>query len=77
MEGALHLDVNDSISPAILPPRHDPVILKGRLKEVLAHLGKATDVIKPMVGVSSLIVTEKPNGKLCASTLNNSTKPLK
>ena len=45
MEGALHLEVDESASPSIMPPRHVPLTLKERLKEELAHLETA-NVIK-------------------------------
>ena len=41
MEGALHLEVDESGSPSIMPPRHVPLTLK----EDLARLEKPT-VIK-------------------------------
>ena len=67
MEGALHLEVDESASPSIMPPRRVPLTLKERLKEELACLERA-NVIKreeePTDWVSSLVVTEKPNGKL-------------
>ena len=67
MDGALHLEVDESASLSIMPPRRVPLALKERLKEELACLEKA-NVIKreeePTDWVSSLVVTEKPNGKL-------------
>ena len=67
MEGALHLEVDESASPSIMPPRRVPLALKERLKEELARLEKANVIKKeeePTDWVSSLVVTEKPNGKL-------------
>ena len=67
MEGALHLEVDESALPSIMPPRRVPLALKKRLKEELAHLEKASVIKKeeePTDWVSSLVVTEKPNGKL-------------
>ena len=62
MEGALHPEVDESASPSIMP-----LTLNERLKEELARLERAY-VIKreeePTDWVSSLVVTEKPNGKL-------------
>ena len=66
MEGALHLEVDESASPSIMPPRRVPLAMKERLKEELARLRKA-NVIKreePTDWVSSLVVTEKLNRKL-------------
>ena len=67
MEGALHLEVDESALPSIMPPRCVPLALKKRLKEELACLEKASVIKKeeePTDWVSSLVVTEKPNGKL-------------
>ena len=30
MEGKLHLEVDDSVSPVVMPPRRVPVALKGK-----------------------------------------------
>ena len=61
MEGALHLEVDESASPSTMPPRRVPVALKERLKEELARLEKA-NVIKreeePRDWVSSLVVRD-------------------
>ena len=67
MEGALHLEVDKTVAPAIMPPRRVPLTLKNRLKDALTRLEKASVIIKeeePTDWVSSLVVTEKPNGKL-------------
>ena len=67
MEGTLHLEVDGSALPSIMPPRRVPLALKKRLKEELARLEKASVINKeedPTDWVSSLVVTEKPNGKL-------------
>ena len=45
MEGALHLEVDESASPSTMPPHHVPLTLKERLKEELARL-EAANVIK-------------------------------
>jgi len=70
MEGALHLEVAESALPSTMPPRRVPLTLKERLKEELARLEKA-NVIKreeePTDWVSSLVITEKLNGKLIKS----------
>ena len=71
MEGALHLEVNESASPSIMPPRRVPLTLNKRLKEELARLETA-NVIKreeePTDWVFSFVVTEKTNGKLRVCT---------
>ena len=83
MEGALHLKVDESVSPSIMPPRRVPLALKERMKEELARLEKANVIKKEEEQtdwVSSLVVTEKPNGKLrvCIDPqhLNKTLKPL-
>ena len=67
MEGTLRLEVDKSVAPSIMPPRRVPLSLKERLKQELTRLERA-NVIKreeePTDWVSSLVVTEKPNGKL-------------
>ena len=66
MEGALHLELDESASPSIMPPCRVPLTLKERLKGELARL-ETDNVIKrekePKDWVSSLVVTEKPHGK--------------
>ena len=83
MEGALHLEVDESALPSIMPPRRLPLTLKKRLKEELAPLEKASVIKKeedPTDWVSSLVVTEKPIGKLrvciCPQHLSPQEKPL-
>ena len=46
MEGALHLEVDESALPSIMPPRRLPLALKKRLKEELARLEKASVIKK-------------------------------
>ena len=46
MEGALHLEVDESALPSIMPPRRVPLALKKRLKEELARLEKASVIKK-------------------------------
>ncbi|XP_022791986.1 uncharacterized protein LOC111331190 [Stylophora pistillata] len=67
MEGALHLEVDMTVAPAIMPPHRVPLTLKDRLKDELTRLEKASVIVKedePTDWVSSLVVTEKPNGRL-------------
>ena len=68
MEGALHLEVDESALPSIMPPLRVPLALKKkRLEEELARLEEASVIKKeeePTDWVSSLVVAEKPNGKL-------------
>ena len=67
MEGKLHLEVDDSVSPVVMPPRRVPVALKGKFKEELDRLidvGVLTKVEEPTKWVSSAVVTAKSNGKV-------------
>ena len=67
MEGKLHLEVNDSVSPVVMPPRRVPVALKEKFKEEIDRLvdvGVLTKVEEPTKWVSSSVVTAKPNGKV-------------
>lgn len=67
--GKLHLEVDDKVTPVVIPPRHAPVtIIKVRLKKELDHL-ETLEVIRreldePTEWVSSMVVTRKPNGKV-------------
>ena len=67
MEGVLHLEVDESASPSIMPPHCVPLTLRKQLKEELAP-PKSANVItreeKPTDWLSSLDETEKPNSKL-------------
>ena len=38
MKGKLLLEVNDTVSPVVMPPRRVPVALKGKFKEEIDHL---------------------------------------
>ena len=67
MEGKLHVEVDERVTLEIMPPRRVPLSLKDRLKQELTRLEKEHVIIKeeePTDWVSSLVVTEKPNGKL-------------
>ena len=67
MEGKLHLEVNESVPPVIMPPRRVPVALKGKFKEeidCLVSVGVLEKVEEPTKWVSSAVVTAKPNGKV-------------
>ena len=46
MEGTLHLEVDTTVAPAIMPPRRVPLTLKDRLKGELTCLEKASVIIK-------------------------------
>ena len=61
MEGKLYLEVDDSVSPVVMPPRRVPVALKVKFKEELDRL---IDVEESTKWVSSEVVTAKSNGKV-------------
>ena len=66
MEGKLHLEVEQRVTPEIMPPRCVPLSLKDRVKQELTPLEKEHVIIKeevPKDWLSSLVVTEKPNGR--------------
>ena len=46
MEGALHLEVDSTVAPAVMPPRRVPLTLKDKLKDELTRLEKASVIIK-------------------------------
>ena len=67
MEGKLDLEVDDSVSPVVMPPRRVPVALKGKFKEEIDRLidvGVLAKVEEPTKWVPSAVVTAKPNGKV-------------
>jgi hypothetical protein len=67
MDGKLHLEVDSSAQPVIMPPRRVPIAVKGKLKDELKRLEDMGVIAKqeaPTLWVSSLVVTEKSNGQL-------------
>lgn len=67
MEGKLHLEVDESVLPVVMPPRRVPVALKEKLKEEINRLidaGVLEKVDEPTKWVSGVVVTAKPNGKV-------------
>ena len=67
MDGRLHLELNESVSPVKMPPRRVPVALKGKFKEEIDRLvsvGVLEKVEEPTKWVSSAVVTAKANGKV-------------
>ncbi|XP_022794630.1 uncharacterized protein K02A2.6-like [Stylophora pistillata] len=67
MEGKLHLKIDAKVTPVINPPRQVPFALKDKLKSELDWLERPQMIRKvkePTEWVSSLVVVEKPNGKL-------------
>lgn len=66
IEGKLHLEM-DKIAIPVTNPRRDPIALKDKLKsepDRLVGLQMIRKVEGPTEWVSSLVVVEKPNGKL-------------
>ena len=67
MGGKLQLEVDNKVTPVVIPPRRVPVAIKVRLKEELDHL-ESLEVTRredePTEWVSSMAVTQKPNGKV-------------
>ena len=67
MERKLFLEVGERVTPEIMPPHRVLLSLEDRLKQELTRLEKEHVKIKeeePSDWVSSVVVTEKPNGKL-------------
>ena len=66
-EGKRHLEIDKTVTPVINPPRRVPFALKEKLKSELDRL-EGLEIIRevkePTDWVSSLVVVEKPNGKL-------------
>ena len=70
MEGKLHLEIDKTVTPVINPPRRVPFALKEKLKSELDRLEgleMIREVKEPTDWMSSLVVVEKPNGKLRAT----------
>ena len=65
--GKLQLEVDNKLTPVVIPPQRVPVAIKVRLKEELDHL-ESLEVTRredePAEWVSSMVVTQKPNGKV-------------
>ena len=65
--GMLQLEVDNKVTPVVVPPRRIPVAIKVRLKEELDHL-ESLEVTRredePTEWVSSMVVTQKPNAKV-------------
>ena len=60
MEGNLHLEEDERVTPEIMAPRRVLLSLKDRLKQELTRLEKENVIIKeeePTDWVSSLVVT--------------------
>ena len=67
LPGTHHITIDPSITPVVHAARNVPISLQGRLREELSRmtkLGVIEPVETPSEWVSSLVVAEKPNGKL-------------
>ena len=67
MEEKLQIEVDDSVSPVVKPPRRVPVSPKGTFKEELDRVidvGVLKKVKEPTKWVSSAVVTAKSNRKV-------------
>uniref|UniRef100_UPI00398E4F2B uncharacterized protein n=1 Tax=Pristiophorus japonicus TaxID=55135 RepID=UPI00398E4F2B len=67
MPGTVHLELNESATPAVMPPRRVPIAIKQTLKEELDRLEERqiiTKVVEPTDWISSLVTVQKPNGKI-------------
>ena len=67
IEGKLHLEIDKTVTPVINPPRQVLFALKDKLKLELDRLEGLQMICKieePTSWVASLVVVEKPNGKL-------------
>ena len=67
MKGKLHLEVDESVTPVIMPLQREPFALKEKLKDELNRLEDLNMIRKveePTQWVSSLVVVQEPNGKL-------------
>ena len=67
MPGKLQLEIDESQTTVVMPPRRVPIGLKAKLKtelEKLEHFCVIQKVTGSTDWVSSLVITEKPNGNL-------------
>ena len=67
LPGIHHITLEENAKPVVQPPRRIPVALQTKLKEELNNMVKLGIIEKanePTDWVSSLVVVQKPNGKL-------------
>ena len=67
LEGEVSIQLKENATPKIHPPRRVPYALKDRVKEELDKMEKLEvieKVTEPTDWVNSLVIAEKPNGKL-------------
>ncbi|CAG2230904.1 unnamed protein product [Mytilus edulis] len=67
VSGKATIHIDSEVPPVVHPPGRVPVALRGRLKSELDRMVNADNICKvngPTPWVNSLVVVEKPNGKL-------------
>ena len=67
LEGKLHLEVDETVTPVKLPVRKVPIAMKDKLKnelERLQKLGVIQRVTYPTEWISSMVVVNKANNKI-------------
>ncbi|XP_022099928.1 uncharacterized protein LOC110984244 [Acanthaster planci] len=67
MPGTVHVELDKSATPTVMPPRRVPVALKDKLKTELDRWEERqiiTKVVEPTEWVSCLVTVDKPNGKI-------------
>ena len=77
-----HIQIDESVSPVVHPPRRVPAALRDRLKSTLCdmeQMGVIRKVDEPTDWVSSVVIVEKPNSnklRICLDPkdLNNAIK---
>ena len=68
MEGAYWIKIDSSITPVVHPPHKIPFTQRENVKEELDRieaLGVIHKADEPTEWVSSLVIVQKPNGKVC------------
>ena len=67
IEGRLHLELDETVSPVVMLPRRVPVAVKVKIREELDRLeslGVLEKEDKPTQWVSSMVANQKPSGKV-------------
>ena len=67
LDGDYHMQIDGSVAPVVHPPRKVPFALKERLKaevDRMETIGAIKNVTEPTEWVSSIVITEKKDGKI-------------
>ena len=67
LDGDYHIQIDGSVAPVVHPPRKVPFALKERLKaevDRMETIGAIKNVTEPTEWVSSIVITEKKDGKI-------------